>query len=118
MRKPPESSVARAQTSVRSKSNNPLATSEESRPPTGGHIASPHTKDDAITTEVISALAGNLDANNGSLNNQGSNGNYWSSDSSGANASNLYFNSGNMNMNDNNRANGFSVRCLQDLQKI
>jgi len=98
---------------VRSKSNNPLATSKESCPPTGGHIASPPIKDDVIIEEVILALAGNLDANDGSLNNQGTNGNYWSSS-----GSNLNFNSDNVNMNDNGPAYGFSVRCLQDLQKI
>lgn len=51
---------------------------------------------------------------NGTLNNVGSNGNYWSSTVNGTNARNLNFNSGNANMNSNNRANGFSVRCLKD----
>jgi uncharacterized protein (TIGR02145 family) len=60
------------------------------------------------------SLAGNRNYNNASLNNQGSNGNYWSSTVTGTNAYNLNFNSGNANMNNNNRANGFSVRCLKD----
>ena len=48
----------------------------------------------------------------GALTNMGSNGNYWSFGSnSQTNARNLNFNSGNVNpLNNNNRANGFSVR--------
>ena len=51
---------------------------------------------------------------NGGLNNAGSNGNYWyGSPSSATNGSNLNFNSGNLNVsNSNNRAYGFSVRCV------
>ena len=59
-------------------------------------------------------VGGYLNHNNGSLNNVGSNGNYWSSMVSGTNARNLNFNSSNANMNTNNRANGFSVRCIKD----
>ena len=52
-----------------------------------------------------------------SLNNLGSNGNYWSSSFlSSANAYNLNFNSGAINpQNNNNRFNGFSVRAVQHL---
>ena len=50
----------------------------------------------------------------GSLTNVGTNGNYWSSTVSTTNARNLNFNSTNANMNSNNRANGFSLRCLQN----
>ena len=49
----------------------------------------------------------------GELNNAGSNGNYWSSSLNADNpnnAWNLNFNSGNTNVNNNNRNNGFSVR--------
>ncbi len=117
---PPESSVARAQTSVRSKSHNPLVlTGEESRPITG-HISRLHQKNRAINSEVIVPLAaaGNRNNSNGSMNNVGSNGNYWSSSINGTNAYNLNFNSGSVNSaNNNNRANGFSVRCIKDLQK-
>lgn len=59
--------------------------------------------------------AGNRNRINGLLNNQGTNGNYWSSTVSGTNARNLNFNSSAANTNNNNRANGFSVRCLKDL---
>jgi uncharacterized protein (TIGR02145 family) len=58
--------------------------------------------------------AGNRNRINGLLNNQGTNGNYWSSTVSGTNARNLNFNSTAANTNNNNRANGFSVRCLKD----
>ena len=117
MKTPPESSVARAQMSVRSKSNNSLASSEEFRP-TNGHVAQLHKKNCATNLEVIIPLAGNRDNSSAALNNQGSNGNYWSSSPNGTNAYNLNFNSSNVNPADNNnRANGFSVRCLKDLQK-
>jgi hypothetical protein len=63
-------------------------------------------------------MAGNRNHSNGSLNPDdfgiGSNGNYWSSTVSSTNARNLNFNSSNANMNTNNRANGFSVRCIKD----
>ena len=52
--------------------------------------------------------------NLGSLNNRGSNGNYWSAvGNSSTNAYNLNFNSGNLNpQNGNNKYNGFAVRCV------
>ncbi len=114
--KPPESPVARAQASVRSKSNNPLALSEEFCPKQG-HISQLHQKNCAINSEVIISLAGNRNNSSAALNNQGSNGNYWSSSPNGTNAYNLNFNSSSVNpANNNNRANGFSVRCIKDLQ--
>ena len=52
--------------------------------------------------------------NNGSVNNVGSNGNYWSSSLNSSNVQNAYnlnFNSGNVNwQNNNNRYNGYAVR--------
>ena len=69
-----------------------------------------------ISTVVITTVAGNRNYNNGSLNNVGVNGNYWSSTVDGTNSRNLNFNSDNVNMNSNNRANGFTVRCFKDLQ--
>ncbi|NDV93401.1 hypothetical protein D0T84_00515 [Dysgonomonas sp. 521] len=63
--------------------------------------------------------AGNRNNNNGSLNNVGNNGNYWSSTRNSSNSNNSYnlnFNSSNVNPgNNNNRANGFSVRCISEL---
>ncbi|MBQ3445954.1 hypothetical protein IJG29_04525 [Candidatus Saccharibacteria bacterium] len=56
--------------------------------------------------------AGNY--NGSTFYNGGTNGNYWSSTaSSSTNAHNLNFYSGNVySANNNNRRNGFSVRCL------
>ncbi len=50
----------------------------------------------------------------GTINDAGSNGHYWSSTVGGSHSRYLYFNSGNANMNSTNRAFGFSVRCLKD----
>ena len=60
-------------------------------------------------------LAGNRNTD-GTFNNRTSNGNWWSSSATGANASNRNLNTGNrgVNRNSNNKANGFSVRCLKD----
>jgi hypothetical protein len=67
-----------------------------------------------VATFCVDA-AGYLNNSDGSLNNRGSNGNYWSSTQNDAtNGWNLNFNSGNSNMNNNNKANGFSVRCVRD----
>ena len=66
------------------------------------------------TTDFCSVFlpaAGNC--NNGNVNDQGNNGNYWSSTPNGSNnAYNLNFNSGNQNVNNNNRNNGYSVRAV------
>lgn len=67
---------------------------------------------------VLLPVAGNRNNSNGSLNNVGSNGNYWSSTVDGTNSRNLNFNSSNANMNSNNRANGNSVRCLKDCNTL
>lgn len=59
--------------------------------------------------------SGNRNNSDGSWNNQGSNGNYWSSSPSSSNARNANFNASGGNIaNNNNRANGFSVRCLKN----
>ena len=62
--------------------------------------------------------AGN--GNGSSLNNSGSNGNYWSStpNSNSNNAWNLNFNSSNFNANNNNRYNGFPVRPVRELAAV
>ncbi|GHV36410.1 hypothetical protein FACS1894178_7590 [Bacteroidia bacterium] len=60
--------------------------------------------------------AGYRNYSDGSLNNVGTNGNYWSSTPNGSeNAYNLNFNSSNANTNNNNRKNGQSVRCVAEL---
>ena len=71
-------------------------------------------KDRKIKQEIIFS-AGNRNYNNGALNNQGSNGYYWSSSPNSTYAYNLNFNSTNVNpANNNNRANGFTARCPKD----
>ena len=113
---PPESSAVITEASVRSKSHNPLALKGEESRPNLGHVASLHQKNGVIKTEVIFPLAGYRNQSDGSLNNRGSNGNYWSSSPNGSNAYNLNFNSSNVNpANNNNRANGLTVRCVKDL---
>ena len=63
--------------------------------------------------------AGRRNYSTGALENVGTNGFYWSSSSYNAgnvNAGSLNFNSGNVNpLNNNVRANGFPVRCVQHL---
>ena len=53
----------------------------------------------------------------GSLNNVGTNGNWWSSSVSGSNAWNRNLNSSNdgINRNENSQSYGLAVRCLQGL---
>lgn len=64
---------------------------------------------------VFLPAAGNR--NGTSVNNAGSNGNYWSSSYNNSNnANNLNFNSGNLNTNNNNRNNGFSVRLVRQFR--
>ena len=60
--------------------------------------------------------AGYLDDSNGSLYNRGNDGYYWSSTQGGsANGSSLYFDSSNCFIdNSNDKAYGFSLRCLRD----
>jgi len=60
--------------------------------------------------------AGYRNSNTGSMYNVGSYGSYWSSSpDNGNNGYNLYFSSGFVNPSSNyNRANGFSVRCVQE----
>lgn len=64
-------------------------------------------------------LAGNRNTN-GSFNNLTTNGNFWTSLQSGANAWNRNLNSGNatVNRNTNDKLNGFSVRCLKDWKTV
>jgi hypothetical protein len=59
-------------------------------------------------------LAGYRNHSGGTLNLVGSNGYYCSSTVSSTYARYLYLNSSNVNMNDVNRAYGFSVRCIKD----
>ena len=59
--------------------------------------------------------------NSSSLNNAGSNGNYWSSTPNSSNTNNAYnlnFNSSSVNRGNNNRYNGQSVRPVSELTSL
>jgi len=68
---------------------------------------------------IFSALpGGNRNNNNGTFNNVGNNGNWWSStqdDATNAWNRNMNYDNGNVNRN-NNKKNGFSVRCVRVLK--
>lgn len=68
-----------------------------------------------LTSGYINPASGYRNNNDGSLNNVGTNGYYWSaSPNNASNGYNLNFNSSNVNpSNNNNRANGLPVRCVQ-----
>jgi hypothetical protein len=59
-------------------------------------------------------MAGGRSNSNGSLNNVGTNGVYWSSTVNLGSARYLGFDSSNVGMGAGGRANGSSVRCLKD----
>jgi uncharacterized protein (TIGR02145 family) len=68
----------------------------------------------AFASPLKLPLAGYRVSSGGSLSSVGTVGYYWSSTVSGTNARSLYFNSSNAGMDANDRAFGFSVRCLKD----
>ena len=57
---------------------------------------------------------GDRNPSNGSFNNGGTEGNYWSSDQGGNGAWNMEFNSSNINVNSNDTGYGFSVRLFRE----
>ena len=75
-----------------------------------------HRSAHAFMSEMLTNTAsGYRNRDSGGLNNVGGNGNYWCAvPNSAANGRYLNFNSGNVNpLNNNNRANGFSVRAVR-----
>ncbi|MBU0485443.1 MAG: hypothetical protein KKB30_13140 [Proteobacteria bacterium] len=74
---------------------------------------SSNDRDGAFASPLKLVSAGGRYRNNGSVY-AGSSGHYWSSTVSGSNARALYFLSGSAYMFIYNRADGFSVRCLED----
>jgi uncharacterized protein (TIGR02145 family) len=58
--------------------------------------------------------AGYRDDSDGTLNNRGDDGYYWSSTENGPNASSRYFNSSDAGSSVSDRASGFSVRCVSE----
>jgi hypothetical protein len=71
-----------------------------------------------VSPRHVSALpGGNRNYNDGSFNNAGNNGNWWTAtENSSGNAynRNMNYNNDNVNENNNNKSNGFSVRCVGD----
>ena len=68
---------------------------------------------------TFTALPGGNRNNNGTFNNIGNNGNWWSAtenDATNAWNRNLNYNNSNVNRNNNNKKYGFSVRCVRDLK--
>jgi uncharacterized protein (TIGR02145 family) len=68
----------------------------------------------AFASPLKWTLAGSRDYNDGTLDDVGSGGGYWSSTVIGTNSQALGFNSSNALMVGNYRAHGFTVRCLKD----
>jgi len=66
------------------------------------------------------ALPGGYRNNNGNFNNLGNNANFWSATENNSNNAwnrNLNYNNAQVNRNNNNKENGFSVRCVRDLRQ-
>ena len=68
----------------------------------------------AASSVLALPAAGYRSRSNGTLNDVGSSGLYWSSTVSGTGARYLGFSSSAASMGSINRANGFSVRCIKD----
>ncbi|MFZ4522297.1 MAG: hypothetical protein ACOYNC_11355, partial [Bacteroidales bacterium] len=70
---------------------------------------------DPFASDLKLHAAGFLSSGNGSLNNRGQNGYFWSSNQSPTSAGwDMSINSGGSNTDANNKADGFSVRCVRD----
>jgi uncharacterized protein (TIGR02145 family) len=68
-----------------------------------------------IESKNLFPLAGYRNYADGVFNNQSSNGYYWTASPNGSYGYNLNLNSSQVNpVNNNNRSNGFSVRCLKN----
>ena len=69
---------------------------------------------------TFTALPGGNRNNNGTFNNIGNNGNWWSATENNATNAwnrNMNNNNSNVNRNNNNKEVGFSVRCVMDLKE-
>ena len=70
-----------------------------------------------LVVTISSGLPGGNRNNNGNFNNIGDFGCWWSSSENNTNNAwnrNLNYQNGKVNRNNNNKENGFSVRCLKD----
>jgi len=68
-----------------------------------------------------SALPGGYRNNNGNFNNIGNYANFWSSTENNSNNAwnrNVNYNNSEVNRNNNNKKNGFSIRCIRDLNHL
>jgi hypothetical protein len=72
----------------------------------------------AFASPLKWTLAGYRNGNGGTLGGVGSAGYYWSSSVSGTDSRYLYFYSSSALMDDNGRADGYTVRCLKDASAI
>ena len=81
-------------------------------------LAPSHSSAD-LMSGYFNPASGRLNYDDGTLNNVGDNGYYWSATPNNqTNGYNLNFNSSNVNpANNNNRANGFPVRCVQEFAR-
>jgi hypothetical protein len=68
----------------------------------------------AFASPLKLPVAGHRNQFNGSLDNVGNYGSYWSSTVSGTDSKYLYFGGSSANIYDRYRAFGFSVRCLKE----
>ncbi|MDP3436415.1 MAG: FISUMP domain-containing protein [Bacteroidales bacterium] len=68
----------------------------------------------AFASPLKLTVAGYRHASDGAITTVGTLGYYWSSTVDGTFSRNLYFSSSAANLNSNNRAHGFSVRCIKD----
>jgi uncharacterized protein (TIGR02145 family) len=75
---------------------------------------SPINANGALASPLKLPMAGYRDNNDGSIGDEGNYGNYWSSSVSTTNSTLLLISSGSVNMSDNKRAFGYSVRCIKD----
>ncbi len=75
---------------------------------------SSNNADGAFASSLKLPVAGSRSYSSGSLLNVGSSGHYWLSTVDGNRSRDLNFYSSNVYMYSNNRANGYSVRCLKD----
>lgn len=79
-----------------------------------GYWFSGSTSYSSTVAQVFFPAAGSRYYDDGNVGSRGDYGHYWSSRPYSNNAYYLYFYSSNVFMNNTNRANGYSVRCVQD----
>jgi len=120
----PELPAVKARASEHHKSDSPL--SGPVPPPLGGAergskrrpVRRPSAGPASERLFIFTALPGGYRNNDGTFNNIGNNGNWWSATAYDATNSwnrNMNYDNENVNRNNNNARNGFSVRIVRDL---